>query len=143
MKESLNIFLFITFFAGGLSAQKLNSQEVPTAVKSSLERKYNTTNKVSWEREKGNYEANWGGNSGEDTSVLFTPSGDFLEMVKAIPVHELPKPILSYLNLHYKGMKISEAGKVTDGQGKLSYEVEVGKKDLVFDENGNFLRVES
>src|SRR5665213_1424733 len=35
---------------------------------------------VSWEKEKGNYEANWGGKSGEDHSAQFTPSGEFLEI---------------------------------------------------------------
>ncbi|MFZ1799839.1 MAG: hypothetical protein WAU24_08235 [Chitinophagaceae bacterium] len=30
---------------------------------------------VNWEKENGNYEANWGGKDGEANSVQYTPSG--------------------------------------------------------------------
>ena len=42
-------------------AQDLKSKDVPQAVKSALVSKYPEATKVSWEKEKGNYEANWGG----------------------------------------------------------------------------------
>ncbi len=118
---------------------KLN---VPTAVRTALSKKYPEAKKVTWEKEHGNYEANWGGKSGEDNSVQFTPSGNFIEIVKAIPVSQLPKNTLDYVKAHYKGEKINEAGKVTNATGKLSYEVEVHKKDVIFDENGNFVNEE-
>ena len=119
-----------------------HSLKVPAAVKSALANKYPDAKKVTWEKEKGNYEANWGGKSGEDNSVQFSPAGDFLEMVKAIPVSQLPAPIASYIKKHYKGAKITEAGKVTDSKGNVTYEAEVNRKDIVFDENGNFLKGE-
>ena len=46
------------------------------------------------------------------------------------------------MHQHYNGAKIPEAGKVTDAQGKLSYEVEVHGKDIIFDQNGNFVKHE-
>ena len=115
---------------------------VPAAVKSALTKKYPTATKVTWEAEKGNYEANWGGKSGEDKSVQFTPAGEFIEIVNAISIGELPKAVLVYVKEHYKGAKITEAGKVTDAKGKISYEAEVHKKDILFDENGNFIKAE-
>jgi hypothetical protein len=115
---------------------------VPAAVKSALAKKYPEATKVSWEKEKGNYEANWGGRSGEDNSVQFTPAGNFIEIVKAIPVSELPAPVLAYVKEHYKGTKITEAGRVTDAKGKISYEAEVNRKDIIFDEKGNFVKAE-
>ena len=96
--------------------------------------------KISWEKEKGNYEANWGGKSGEDNSVQFTPAGNFIEIVKAIPASQLPQTIAPYIKSHYNNAKISEAGLVTDANNKISYEVEVKGKDLIFDENGNFVK---
>lgn len=123
-----------------LQAQTLHDRDVPAAVRSALEKKYPNATKITWEKEKGNYEANWGGRSGEDNSVQFTATGDFIEIVRAIPVADLPPSILSYVKEHYKGAKITEAGKVTDASGKLSYEVEVHKKDLVFDERGRLLK---
>lgn len=115
---------------------------VPTVVKNALAKKYPEATHVTWEKENGNYEANWGGKSGEDNSVQFTPAGNFIEIVKAIPVGELPANVTSYIKNHYNGAKITEAGKVTDAKGKLSYEAEVNRKDIIFDENGNFMKSE-
>jgi hypothetical protein len=140
MKKKL-LFAAITFFiAGNVMAQDLKSSAVPSVVKTALAKKYPEAAKVSWEKEKGNYEANWGGKSGEDNSVVFNPSGTFVEIVKAISISELPKSIAPYVAAHYKGAKIKEAGKVTDAAGKTMYEAEIKGSDLIFDENGNFLK---
>lgn len=119
-----------------------NKITVPIAVKAALAKKYPEASKVTWEKENGNYEANWGGKSGEDNSVQFTPSGNFIEIVNAIAVTELPASTIAYVKTHYKGAKITEAGKVTDAKGKTSYEAEVHGKDIIFDENGNFVKAE-
>ena len=115
---------------------------VPIAVKNALAKKYPEATHVTWEKENGNYEANWGGKSGEDNSVQFTSAGNFIEIVKAISVSELPANVSTYVKSNFKGAKITEAGKVTDAKGKLSYEAEVHGKDVIFDENGNFVKSE-
>ncbi len=122
--------------------EKTDHVNVPAVVKSALHKKYADAKNVTWEKEDGNYEANWGGQSGEDHSVQFTPAGNFIEIVNAIAVNQLPDAVTSYVKVHYKGAKITEAGKVTDAKGKLSYEAEVHGKDIVFDENGNFVKAE-
>src|ERR1700755_2413249 len=101
-------------------AQKVKNADVPAAAKEALAKKYPDAKGVQWEKEKGNFEANWGGTSKEDNSVVFTPDGSFVEMVVAIPVSSLPAGVSSYVKTHYPGAKITEAGKVTDAQGKLS-----------------------
>ncbi|MEO8109764.1 MAG: PepSY-like domain-containing protein [Ginsengibacter sp.] len=116
--------------------------KVPAAVKSALTKKYTDAKNVTWEKENGNYEANWGGKSGEDNSVQFTPSGNFIEIVNAIPVSQLPAKAVAYVTQYHNGAKITEAGKVTDAKGKMFYEAEVHGKDIVFDENGNFVKAE-
>ena len=60
---------------------------VPSVVKNANMQKYPESKKyhVTWEKENGNYEANWGGKDGEANSVQYTPSGSFIEIVKAIP----------------------------------------------------------
>ena len=132
--------LALVLVANQSLAQKLKSADVPNAVKSALTQKYPTATNVTWEKEKGNYEANWGGKSKEDNSVVFTPAGTFVEMVKAIPVADLPAAIPEYVKAHYHGARITEAGKVTDAAGKTFYEAEVNGKDLVFDEAGKFVK---
>lgn len=155
MKKTLSIIAILFTLSTASFAQKEKGEKgekgekenkekitVPAAVKSALSKKYPEATKVGWEKENGNYEANWGGKSGEDNSVQFTPKGDFIEIVNAIPVNQLPAPVIAYVKAHYKGAKITEAGKITDAKGKISYEAEVNHKDIVFDEKGNFLKAE-
>ena len=142
MKKYLSAIAFVTLFAGAASAQDLKSSQVPAAVKQSCMKKYPEAMKVAWEKEKGNYEANWGGKSGEDNSAMFTPSGTFIEIVKAISVSDLPASVATYVKTHEKGAKINEAGRVTDAKGKVTYEAEIKGKDLIFDENGNYLKAD-
>jgi uncharacterized protein YxeA len=134
--------LVLAAFTGNVMAQDLKAKDVPAAVKEALAKKYPKATKVSWEKEKGNYEANWGGKSGEDTSVQFTPTGVFVEEVDAIPVSQLPAAVAPYVKAHYKGAKIKEAGKVTDATGKKMFEAEIKGKDLIFSESGEFIKVD-
>ncbi len=153
MKKTLSLVAIMFGLSTATFAQEKNEKNeegnemktkinVPSAVKTALAKKYPEATKVGWEKENGNYEANWGGKSGEDNSVQFTPSGNFIEIVKAIPVSELPVSTIAYVKHHYKGAKITEAGKVTDAKGKTSYEAEVNRKDIIFDENGSFVKAE-
>jgi hypothetical protein len=130
------------FLTTPLSAQSITESKVPAAVKSALAKRYPSATGVAWEREKGNFEANWGGHSKEDNSVLFTPTGEFVEMVSAIPVNRLPPAVAAYVQKHFPGAKITEAGKVTDVKGAVSYEAEVRGKDLRFDEKGNYVKAD-
>jgi hypothetical protein len=144
MKKTIPFIIVIALFISMKSnAQKSKSIDVPEAVKSACKAKYPDAKHVTWEKEKGNYEANWGGKSGEDNSVQFSPTGEFIEIVKAMPVSQLPAKVTDYVKSKYKGFKITEAGRVTDAKGNESYEVEVNRKDLIFDKDGNFLKKEN
>lgn len=132
-----------TMFSMQLKAQTIKKNKVPVAVTKALMNKYPAAAKVTWEKEHGNYEVNWGGKSGEDMSVQFSPSGDFVEQVQAIPASALPAAIAQYVHTHYKGAKISEADKVTDAKGATKYEAEIKGKDMIFDEKGNFMKVDT
>jgi hypothetical protein len=141
MKKFLINLLFLSgAVISNVFAQDVKSKDVPETVKTAFAQKYPTAKKVNWEKEKGNYEANWGGKSGEDSSVVFSPSAIFVEIVVAIPVNQLPPSVEPYVNSHYKGAKIREAGKVTDAAGRHMYEAEIKGKDLIFDEKGGFLK---
>ncbi len=145
MKKIIGITAILFAMSSATFAQENESNEhinVPSVVKNALQKKYPEAKKVTWEKENGNYEANWGGKSGEDNSVQFTPSGEFIEIVKAMPASDLPKPVFTYVKQHYKGAKITEAGKVTDAKGNLSYEAEIKGRDVIFDKDGNFVKSE-
>jgi len=145
MKKFLGLTAILFAMSSATFAQENENNQhinVPVKVKTALKQKYPEAKNVGWEKENGNYEANWGGKSGEDNSVQFTPSGSFIEIVKAIPVSQLPSNVTTYVKQHYNGTKITEAGKVTDAAGKTSYEAEVKGKDVIFDANGNFVKSE-
>ncbi|MBA4166028.1 MAG: PepSY-like domain-containing protein [Chitinophagaceae bacterium] len=143
MKKHSAFVIIALIFVTAANAQDLAGKDVPGAVIKALQNKYPEAKKVSWEKEKTNYEANWGGRSGEDNSVQFTPAGDFIEIVNAMQVKDLPPSVITYVQQHCKGSKITEAGKVTDAKGKIFYEAEVNGKDIIFDEHGNFTKKES
>ena len=117
---------------------------VPAVVKSTNMKKYpeSKMHHITWETEKGNYEANWGGKDGEANSVTYTPSGVFIKIVKELPTRDLSKGVLTYVKEHYKNPRFGDVGKVLDAQGKTSYEVEINRKDVIFDENVNFVKDE-
>ena len=43
---------------------------------------------------------------------------------------------------HYKNPRFGDIGKVFDAHGKTSYKVEVNRKDVIFNGNGNFVKEE-
>jgi len=138
----ISTFLLLICFSSKMNAQRLKGSDVPATVKTALTKKYPQAKNVTWEKENGNYEANWGGKSGEANAVQFSPAGDFVEIENAISVSDLPKAVTAYVNEHYKGSKISEAARLTDAKGKQTFEAEVNGKDLVFDDKGNFVKSE-
>ena len=143
MKKFLLSILFLSgIWTSAVVAQDLKTKDVPDAVKEAFAKKYPDAKKVSWEKEKGNYEANWGGQSGEDSSVTFTSSAHFVKIVVTIPINQLPPSVAPYVIKNYKGATIKEAGKITDAAGRHMYEAEIRGKDLIFDENGNFLKTD-
>jgi hypothetical protein len=145
MKKKLLFTVALSAMATiNLLAQGIKVKDVPANVRAAFGKKYpeSAKYKVNWEKEKGNFEANWGGKTGEANSAVFTPAAQFIELVVAIPVITLPTTVAPYVKSHYKKV-IAEAGKVTDASGKTFYEAEVkGEKDLIFDEAGKFIKAD-
>ncbi len=122
----------------GASAQKLKEKQVPASVKNAFAKQYPGTG-VQWEKEAGNYEAGFK-RDGKHYSVLYKPDGSMKEIETEIAIKSLPVEIVSYIKEHFKGMRIKEAAKITKADGTVSYEAEVNGNDLLFSENGTFLR---
>src|SRR5579872_2791254 len=54
----LPTFIALCLTATTVTAQKVKSANVPAAVKNALQKKYPSASNVTWEKEKGNFEAN-------------------------------------------------------------------------------------
>ena len=120
-------------------AQKLQEKDVPTPVKTTFKKQYPNTKDVKWEKEGKNFEAEFELNKTEQ-SVLLNAQGNILETEVEIELNQLPSAVLDYIKANYKGQSVKEAAKITDANGKDTFEAEVMKMDVLFDESGKFLK---
>jgi len=120
-------------------AQKMQEKDVPAPVKNAFQKQYPTASDVKWDKEGEKFEASFDLNK-IDNSVLFDAQGNILETEVEIELNQLPKGVLEYVKANYKGQKVKEAAKITDAQGKVTYEAEIKGMDLLFDANGKFIK---
>ena len=120
-------------------AQKLDASKVPAPVKNTFSKNFPGITSEKWEKEKGNYEANFKQND-QKMSALFDANGGWLETETAISASDLPASVIAYVKQNYKGEKIQEAAKLKMANGDNNYETEVKGTDLIFDANGKFIK---
>ena len=138
MKSFLVSVVFALFSLSAIS-QKLNADKVPQVVKTNFGKAHpNASGK--WEKEDGNFEVSFK-ESGKEMSCVIDASGNILETETVIPVNELPQATKDYIKKNYAGVTIKEAAKIVKANGEINYEAEVKKKDLIFDNEGKFLKV--
>jgi hypothetical protein len=109
--------------------------DVPRAVKAEFAKAYPNVAKVKWEKEDGKYEASFKQN-GHKMSVLYSADGAVNETETTIGINELPAAAKKYASSRGK---IKEAAIIVAADGSKQYEAEVGKKDLLFNERGDFV----
>lgn len=146
MKKYLLLAL-ATGLAGAAQAQELTAKQVPAAVAATLKKTHPAAKQVKWEKEDGNYEAEFKQGQ-EEMSVVFTAAGQLLETETKIRVAQLPAAVRGKLASDYAGYQVTDAAKiVTAATGATTYEAEVrkpGKKmDVIFDANGMVVKTEA
>jgi uncharacterized protein (DUF2164 family) len=120
-------------------AQKVQEKEIPAEVKSSFTKHFAAAKNTKWEKEEGNYEAEFDLNKTEQ-SALFDAKGTLLETEVEIELSQLPAGVLEYVKAHYANQTIKEAAKITDANGTVTYEAEIKGMDLIFDSSGKFVK---
>lgn len=136
------LVLLVLVFSTTMFAQKeekVKTVTPPATVKEAFMKKYPMVKKVKWEKEAANYEAGFDLNKVE-TSVLIDEKGRILETESEIEVAKLSKPITDYIAKNYPKQKIKEAAMIVDIKNNVTYEAEVKGLDLLFDENGKFIK---
>ena len=135
------VIILLAFFAGAVcvNAQKVSEANVPSPVTAQFKTVYPSITQVKWEKENGNYEANFSENKIE-TSATFNTSGKLLETEQTIAIAALPKSATDYLDKNLAGKKVKEASKIKDAAGKITYEAEVEGIDYTFDNDGKFIK---
>lgn len=137
--KKIKIILVAMIAVSCANAAKKSEKDVPAVVQASLQKLYADAKDVTWENEDGNYEAEFKINNAKH-SVLLDSIGDFLEVEEAINNNALPKNAKEYIATYYAGKAIEEAAKITNNKNVVTYEAEINHKDLIFDNNGNFIK---
>lgn len=138
MKKLLLISALATCISFAACAQKIAAAKVPAAAKAAFAKQYPGI-AAKWEKENGKYEVNFK-QKGNTMSVLMDDKGNITETEIDIKGTDLPAAVLAYVKEHYKGKTIKEGAKISKADGTINYEAEVGGKDVIFDENGKFLK---
>jgi hypothetical protein len=132
----------IGFTVGCSNAQKSTENNTPEAVTTAFLKKYPEVKKVVWEDEGKTYEAAFTMNKIE-YSAVFDASGNFQEEEAEIKVSELPTAVTDYCKKNYADHKLTEAAKILNSAGIVTYEAEMSKDkmhfDVIFDASGNFI----
>ncbi len=137
--KKLTLVLAIALITGFVMAQKIQSKDVPEAVKAAFQKEFPGVKGTKWDKEESNFEASFNNNK-SDQSVVFDAEGNILEIEVEIKLSELPKGVMEYVTSTYPGKKIKEVAKITDAQKTVTYEVEVSGMDVIFNEQGKFIK---
>ncbi len=140
--KKVTLIVALCLGLGTSYAQKVKAEEVPTATKDAFAKKYPGM-KAEWEKEDGNFEAEFDGKVDKkevEGSVLISPDGKIIETEEEMATSALPKGVSEYVTKNLAGKKIAEAFKITNAAGAISYEIEIGKDEYLFDNNGGFIK---
>lgn len=127
-------------FTQANAQQKKETPVTPgNEAKAAFNQKFPGATKARWEKEGADLEVNFEMN-GHEMSAVFSPKGQWQETETEIPVKALPANASRYLQEHFAGQKVSEAARIEKADGSVRYEAEVGKKDILFDASGKWLK---
>lgn len=129
----------IILFTLSASAQEMRDTDVPAEVKAAVQKSYKDAKGLKWEKEGPNFEAEfvW---EGKETSAVYDQNGTFLEVEIEFKLADIPAAARDYLSKNYTSKKINEVTKISKADGSITYEIEIKKKDLFFDANGQFIK---
>lgn len=140
--KTMNKVLFICILMiGYLSgrAQSIKTSEVPAVVTAALKKDYPYATNVNWETQDGMYEASFLNNKTEIAQV-YSDKGILALTETSIEVSSLPAGVKEYFAKNLMNAEITEASKIVNSQGMVSYEAEVNNTVYLFTANGQFLR---
>jgi Putative beta-lactamase-inhibitor-like, PepSY-like len=135
------LFCICAWFALSVNAQSVKDRDVPELIKKTVLDLYPSASKIDWEIEDGMYEAEFD-QQGKEVTVVVAMNGMFTMVETEVEPTELPGGILTYISMHHKGAEPVKAYRINDRNNSVTFEVEAGDTDYLFDERGNFISKE-
>lgn len=139
MKKILLACLLFTNAA--VFAQRLTYSKAPDAVRIAFSKQFPGINDPRWEVEGDDYEAHFR-HDGQVVSALFDKSGTWKETERKISIKSLPADAKLYIEKNYSGRNARTAAVIKLPGGATNYIAHINYSDLVFDNNGKYLRTE-
>jgi hypothetical protein len=140
MKKIILIFAVTAFFSEA-KAQVMEVKQVPGVVVTTFQSTYPSASTVQWRKAGNYYVADYNENN-NDMYVEYDPSGKVIETGEGVDVSSYPAPLTTYVKTKYKDDKIKKVYRVKDANGKTIWKGKVKEDYLIFDENGNYIRME-
>jgi hypothetical protein len=140
MKKIILIFAVTAFFTEA-KAQVMEVKQVPGVVVTTFQSTYPSVSTVQWRKAGNYYVADYNENN-NDMYVEYDPSGKVIETGEGVDVSSYPAPLTTYVKTKYKDDKIKKVYRVKDANGKTIWKGKVKEDYLIFDENGNYIRME-
>ncbi len=141
--KKLLILMVAVMMSSLTFAQRVQEQDVPVIVRTTIKEKFPQTNaqNTTWEKDKEHYRAVYRDRD-NDQYVKIRSNGRIMEIKEKVNEDVLPANMRNYVENNYSGHRIKEVHKTTDENGNVTYHTEVKGKNLIFDRNGNYLREE-
>ena len=136
--------LILTFVIAGFymqaQAQNLRPIDIPFAVTAAFHQAYPSILAVSWNKAGNNFAVAYKADT-LNRSVTYNSSGILFETNTEILEAALPDPVMKYMNENYKDNKVNETSEITDANGIVTYKTKIKGMELIFDSEGNFVKV--
>lgn len=139
MKQLLAVGL-LYFTLAAVQAQKITDSEVPVIIKEAFAKMYPGIKKASWNKVDTLYIASFSDGHYKG-AVSFNNDGKWAERETVISVESVPAGINNYVEKNYKNEKITGAVKIRKSSGEIRYRVAVGNKQILFTQEGDFIKV--
>ena len=138
--KNLIVVLLIVFTAVTISAQMKKEVKVTEKAKATFAKLYPNVKEVKWGKEgKDEFEAEFKLES-KAISLVIDAEGNLKETETDIAKSELPKGVEEFIAKDHKGWSITEAAKIVDAKGNVTFEAQISKdkmkKDLMFTKDG-------
>jgi hypothetical protein len=126
-----------------ISCQNKSQQiEVPEVVQASFTALYpQAMGKIDWEMDDTLYEGSFK-EANMEKAACFSSDGTLMYTESTYDPASLSQPILSYVSQQLGNQPVDEASIIRYADGSTGYEIEVGKKDYLFDSSGAFVKME-
>ncbi len=115
----------LTLVASPAFSQEIPANQVPSVVLNSFQQTFSKASDIEWEKGVEGYSVEFEtGMFGTDHEAWFDKTGKLVKHKEEISKKDLPKAVMATLNQDFKGYRIDDPKKITEGS-KVIYTLEL------------------